>query len=377
VTPMKKSFARAALCVALSGCGAASAPLEAESSLDTDAAAPPTGPQTNPSDAGLPAQTPVDAGPAPDAALPTQADAGDAAAACGNISDEAQVGRGPVDIVIVLDTSGSMAPHICNVSANLSRFAEGVGANTRVVSIYDMGVLGTFTSLICGGDDPLATTTLARDPQRYLHTVAEVDSFNALQVLVGQYPAYRDFLRADAPTHFIVVSDDESTRMNAADFSTQMRAALGHPFYFHAIVSDGDISQCYAAAVGEQYLTLADQTGGQKLPICAEDWTQLFAKLEAAVVATATLPCTFDIPAPPADKQLDTKAVRVSYTPHEGAKVDLPRADSMSQCGDHAAWAYDDPANPKQIVLCPASCEAVKTGGKIGIAFGCAPDVLR
>jgi hypothetical protein len=295
---------------------------------------------------------------------------------CAAIEKEAELVRPPVDIVVALDTSGSMAPQVCNVSANLTKFADNVGATTRVAAVYEMGVaLGALTTLLCGVFDPLATTQLSMDTARYLHVTREVDSNNALSVLIEQFPTYGKFLRPGSPTHFIVVSDDESRPLQAAPFKMQMEQLLGHPFYFHAIVADGQ-NLCIGAAVGTQYLMLADMTMGQKLSLCEQDWSVLFKKLEEAVAASAPLPCDFEVPAPPTGQTFDKAAVSVVYTAQGGQPAPFPRALTEASCADRQGWHYDNPDQPKRIKFCPAACTQVRTGGKISIAFGCAPPVI-
>ena len=304
-------------------------------------------------------------------------DEGDDDAQCGTVRAEAELQPKPVDIIIALDTSGSMAPNVCKVSKNLTTFAAAVGKNSRVVSLYEMGLLGLVTQAICGSSDPLAMTELAQDGGRYLHGAITVDSFNALTQIAGQYDTYADFLRPSSTTHIIVVSDDESDPLfgglTAADFTLQMNEKLGRPFFFHSIVADGQATDCLYSRVGTQYLTLSEQTRGQKLSICAEDWSALFAQLEEAIVSTATIPCDFEVPPPPRGETLDPSAVQVVFRPTGSAEEQFPRAESAAACGDETAWHYDDASDPSRIELCPAACDAVKRSGKVDIAFGCEP----
>lgn len=367
-------FCAAGILIGLSAC----------SNSDSEPETLPSEQQAVTADAGPSGNAAVhDAGRAKDAAagrdakVPVAAaDAGSADQSCGSVRAAAELQRGPVDIVLALDTSGSMASQICNVSTNLTALAKGVGDSAHVVSVYDMGVLGLATGILCGAADPLAATPLAMDPQRYLHRAVNVDSWNALTELVDQFDTYKDFLHADATTNFIVVTDDQSDPLRggmlAADFKMQMEQKLGHEFIFHAIVADGE-DGCFGSSVGTEYLTLADQTHGEKLPICATDWTVLFKQLEAAVASSAPIPCDFEIPASPAGGTLDTAAVQVVFKPESQQEQQFPRASSVDKCKDQAAWYYNDPAEPTRVQLCPTACEAVKQGGDINIAFGCAP----
>lgn len=294
---------------------------------------------------------------------------------CGSIEQAAEVARAPVDIIIALDSSGSMTDEICNVSKNLAMFADAVGKDTRVTAVYQIGIdlVFQFTAL-CLKSDPLAGTTLAADTARYLRVDTRVDSVNALQILLDRFDSYKPFLRPGSPTHFVIVSDDES-RLPGAQFKTQMEQKLGHPFYMHAIVATG--GGCNGSAIGNQYLMLADQTGGKKLSICSQDWSALFAELQNAVVATAPLACEFAIPAaPPGGMALDPGKVSVIFTPTSGAKNPFPKAPNAGACGTKIGWHYDNESAPTQVKFCPAACEQVKAGGKLALAFGCAPPPL-
>jgi hypothetical protein len=127
--------------------------------------------------------------------------------------------------------------------------------------------------------------------------------------------------------------------------------------------------------VGTSYLNLADDTMGQKLAICTSDWSGLFKKLESAVIASAELPCDFEIPEPPAGEELDPGLVDVGFTVDK-KKESFPKAMDMAACGDKIGWFYDNNEAPTRIEFCPAACTKVKAGGKIGIAFGCEPPIL-
>jgi hypothetical protein len=303
----------------------------------------------------------------------------DADTSCGSVREEAQFERGPVDILLAIDTSGSMAPYVCNTSTNLTAFAAAVGTNSHVVAVYQMdALLGLLTAGLCGNADPLASTPLAMDPTRYLQRTVMVDSWNALTRLSGEFDGYKDFLRPDAPTHIVVVTDDNSTvfqgGITAADFKAQMEEKLGHGFTFHSIVADGQ-NGCVGTSVGTEYLSLSDETGGEKLPICSQDWSMMFEKLQEAVVATVELPCDFAIPPNPAGESVDFDAVQVVFEPSGGEEQQIPRTE-LESCGDRSAWHFDNKDAPTRIVLCPTACEAVKKGGNVNIAFGCAPEII-
>jgi hypothetical protein len=135
---------------------------------------------------------------------------------------------------------------------------------------------------------------------------------------------------------------------------------------------------CGAAAPGLTYYKLADLTKGIKLSICLADWTQVFGPLTKAVIKSAPLPCNYVIPPPPGQRALDPQKVNVTYFPPAGAaKQALPKAESLTGCGENRAWAYDKQNNPKEVLLCPKTCDLVAVGGTISISFGCETILLK
>jgi hypothetical protein len=290
------------------------------------------------------------------------------------------------DIIWVVDSSGSMGDEAANVQASLNAFVQRVESahiDVHVVMLTRQGFVQV--------PPPLGT-----DAARFQFVDVEVGSNDTLQVLLDQLPSYRDFLRTDAATHFIVVTDDESYLL-APDFETMMTARLGHPFVFNAIASE-DLSGypicnsfvgqacgagiiAGAAAPGCQHYALADTTGGAKISICtpAAQWPDLIAGTLGTVVVESIpepLPCSYAIPEPPTGETLDIEKVNVEHTPMGGPTVTFGRIDGPDLCTDREGWYYDRPDAPAEMRLCPAACERVSVGGDIRIVLGCETVVL-
>jgi hypothetical protein len=211
---------------------------------------------------------------------------------------------------------------------------------------------------------------------------------------------YSRFLRPGAATHFVVVSDDESTyrtlvtpEERAKGFSTDMKALLKHDFTLHTISSEGPqpcsdancmpdpstgicffvMLGCGAAAPGTTYYTLAQMTRGLSASICQSDWHAIFEPLSTNVIASAPLPCDYKIPAPPTGEVLDIGKVNVNWrAPAAASDTLFGKATNAAACADQRAWHYDSESNPTQINLCPAACSAIAAGGTLNISFGCA-----
>lgn len=312
-------------------------------------------------------------------------DAGDDAdmGECASVSVRAETTSEEVDIIWIIDSSGSMRGEAEIVQDNMNAFAEDIqdsGVDFRVVLISDPAFV----------DMP---APLGDDTSRYFFVAQPVRSDQLLQELIDQLPIYRGFLRSGAITHIVGVTDDESG-MEAAAFRGAMEAELGHSFSFHAIASETAFHDCdplgtncdpgcegpngAAADIGAIYYELADLTGGEQFSICTSNWSALFSTLRDVVVVSATIPCAYQLPDPPAGMSFDPNLVNVVYTDDDGVEHVFARAMSPESCDDELAWYYDSNDSPTRIQLCDAACSMVSEAvtGQVDIALGCAPDEI-
>ncbi|HJL16384.1 MAG TPA: VWA domain-containing protein [Sandaracinaceae bacterium LLY-WYZ-13_1] len=290
----------------------------------------------------------------------------------------------PVDIIWVVDTSGSMSNEAERVQENMQSFAEAIG----MVGI-DWHVVMISTQDYVNVPEPLAID------DRYLLIDRPVSSNEPLQALLDEYPSYADHLRSSAVTHFVAVTDDESD-LEWMEFRSRMLSNLGRSFVFHTISSEvaGPPNFMYpegqpcqtssgfppegAAEPGVQYWELASATGGRTFSICtpSSEWESLFDSLTAAIAIPMAIPCEYEIPDPPDDTELDFMRVNVLYTPGDGSEpqrfpyVGMPGGVDCTSGG----WYYDDPEAPTRIILCPSTCELIEgdTAGRVDVELGCA-----
>jgi hypothetical protein len=318
-------------------------------------------------------------------------------AACASVSAEAETKIRPADIVIAIDTSGSMVQETAEVKANLNNFAQIItqaGIDVHVVLLADPAtcIAPPLGGAACPGDDNLPG---------YLHLPIFVASNDALDLFVTHYEEYKAQLRPDAVKTFLVVSDDDSWT-SAATFTNQI-LALDPPmfegFKFDAIAAaDGPgvcaacvqqgcqscqskccdkVQNCYAIswAEGAVYKQLVAQTGGVFADLCGQDFDPVFQDLATAVVESSSIACTYDIPAVPDGGAIDPTKVNVTYTPggSDVAQTIGYVPGGAAACGASGGWYYDDPAAPSTILLCPATCDVVKadSGARVDVAFGC------
>jgi hypothetical protein len=281
----------------------------------------------------------------------------------------------PVDIIWVIDNSGSMDEEESYVQTNINTFSSQIassGIDYRVVMITDPTHINVPPPL--GGSN------------RFQAVNQNVQSNDALQLFISTYPQWQGFLRAGAVKHIVIVSDDESD-MKAANFKTAVMGLTnpGFPqgFVLHAIVAETPgftgfppvFDHCFgkAAAVGQTYLDLQKQTMGVFASLCDTNWAPVFTALATAVTKSVQLPCVFAIPPPPMGQTLDLNAINLVFSPTGGMPLTVPYVMSMANCPPTGGWYFDNPSNPTVVMTCPATCmqlEADKTGS-IQLAFGC------
>ena len=156
------------------------------------------------------------------------------------------------DVVLALDTSGSMDEEKAAVESHLNSFAaalEGAGVDLHLILVADGKVcvpapLGKGT---CPGDENL---------ERYRHVEVSVASRNALSQILNTHTQWRSSLRPGAARSIIVITDDDSN-MSASEFRSGL-LALGdgfEGFRFHAVAAGEDprilpMNQCFLAGAG-------------------------------------------------------------------------------------------------------------------------------
>ncbi len=140
-------------------------------------------------------------------------------------------------------------------------------------------------------------------------------------------------------------------------------------------VADGIISYTIGLAGSNEgdLQTIATAGGGSSFVVGnGNTQAELLAALEQ--IQGEQLACEFGIPTPSNGQPLDPTLVNVGFTP--GGSMDetiLGNVGSAADCGAGANWYYDNPANPTQIILCPAACDTAKADdtGTIKVTVGC------
>jgi hypothetical protein len=277
----------------------------------------------------------------------------------------------PVDIIWVIDNSGSMIDDVERMRSNVNVFWDALldaNVDVRVIFVSQSGFA------------PGAPIEFAR---RYYEINDRVNSWDLLLKLLSNFRRYERYLRADAITHFVAVTDDDSRALPWEDFHAEMSEMLGKPYTFHSVASErvpptienptGACSTPTSAASrpGHEYYALSDETGGIKLSICNEDWSELFALLSERIAVRIPIRCGYTLPQPPPSGIVyDERMFRISYTAGDDpTPIFLNRQSTEDACGD--GWWYFE--GSERIVLCPDTCAEIEAvEGRVDIDVGCA-----
>lgn len=357
---------------------------------------------------------------------------GAAAGACQTAQADAMLEREPVDIIVVLDNSGSMAEEMGaaeqNINVNFAGILDEAQADYRVILLSrhrqgDRDAEEEYSTSICVST-PLSG--LASCPseaptfsERFFQWGGKIESFDALNWMVDAYDTppedddaadlapngYGEWLRAGAKKVFVVMTDDdesnddEETPLTAQTFlaglTAKDSAAFGSAdaptFTFHSIIGvqeKADPTAAYDAteplvteectgngadieATGTTYQELSILTDGLRFPLCQfPGYDAVFRAIAENVIVKSNIACEFDIPPPPAGTTLDLDKVAVRKTAQGGTESQYLQAPTQADCQADAFY-IDRAAN--QVHLCPEACEAVRADplANVDVLFTC------
>jgi hypothetical protein len=298
----------------------------------------------------------------------------------------------PLDIIWVIDGSPSMDNEIAIIEANMNAFAESIGSSGldyRVVLMgadhdhYDPSVQHSYNGICI--PPPLSGAAGCPDTnsERFLHIRRGVHSHDALSVAIDTYSEYQHFLRPDALTHFVAVTDDDTGyAAGDDDFKNFIDGATSPGFpsgvTFHSIVDlIGYEPNCFwddscscGETRGQNYINLSEETGGMVHSLCEEDWGPIFTTLQENVVIGTAMPCDYQIPVPDMGLEIDPEQTNVVLVSEDGQEREtLFNVPDVSGCTEVAGWYFDTPTEPTMVHLCPSACGAVS--GTVEIEFGC------
>jgi hypothetical protein len=328
---------------------------------------------------------------------------------CPAVSQTADNKVQPVDIIVAIDTSGSMGEEIAFVQQEMNNFSQQIvdsGIDAHVILLASETTGGSmpmctvfFPGTPCvsiGGDGfgvclaaPLGSGMCPADSKlpTYAHVNLEVGSTDALQKIVGSYAQWKPHLRENAVKQFLIVTDDDADGFfGAADpmttattFISQIEALdPASPLMFNSWHTNSIhcFTACAAAASpGTVYDLLVPMTGGTRGDLCLQDFKPVFDELATQVAQNVQLACEWDIPAVPQGKTFDRGKTNVKVT-LGGQEEILGNVPSGADCGQNQAWHYDvadESVDPTKVLACPATCERIQAAvdAKVDVLFDC------
>lgn len=311
----------------------------------------------------------------------------------------AQTQKAKVDIIFVIDNSGSMTDEMDQIKQNVNKFAGkilDVGLDLHVVFIVARASSPTQTGNVICVPAPLAGANCADKAPTFKHVPQSVSSTNSFSLILSTYDnanatlAWKDMLRLDATKIFVEVTDDRSA-MPFAQFDTQLLAkapagmfgtAQNRKYIWHSIVSKPfadaipSTNICAGAdGTSVDYQELSKLTGGLVDEVCKTDYSGVLDNIAKNVVDKLGCELTY----PKAEAADPTKLVVQLVPPGQPAKA-LTQVTDLSKCaGVPDGWYYDDNANPSKIILCATTCATANgtAGSKIEALVGCKAPLPR
>jgi hypothetical protein len=320
----------------------------------------------------------------------------------------------PVDIIMYVDTSGTMSPASAsveaNVNVNLAQVLDAASVDFRLIVLSGYGA----GSLLCV-DPPLGGAPCEPVPpsapantSRFFHYAAGdcgsgalfdniLDWYTKPDTLGTAPDGWSAWVREGALKTFLIISDTSSGPTMPADaFDAQLLSldpaqfgtASDRDYILHAIIGlhENDpptkpwtasdpivMGTCtgggYSGAVGpgEEGQKVAVLTGGLRFPMCEfASFDAVFQAIAEDVVTVVPVSCELPFPAPPQGETLDPDTIQLDY--HGSDTRTFSQVASEAACAPDSFYVEDE-----MILLCPEACSAVQadSGASIDVRFGC------
>lgn len=319
----------------------------------------------------------------------------------------------PVDVIFVLDNSGSMREEIesveKNINTNFTQIMDEAGLDYRVIMLSKHGEGTSFDSDICVAA-PLSGTSCVPVPSqpantdRFRHYDVEISSADSFQEVLSTYDradrhgfapqGWSGWLRDDAFKVFIEISDDEPESPDAQSFDQQLLSLtpshMGTPgnrnYVWHSVVgiypkTDAQAPyfaneplqplQCGTAEKpGLEYQKLSLVTGGLRYPVCNFDnYDAVFRAAAIRTIEDADIDCSLRLPVAPAGQRVVMDQSALQLTDDSGNRRLVRQVADVSACVDDGFYVTD-----RSIELCPRLCAVVESleRGRLSVFSDCA-----
>lgn len=230
----------------------------------------------------------------------------------------------PLDMLWVIDNSGSMTQEAALVRKNFDAFLTTLNKSTnfRLLLISQQATSGTGVSI-----------PSSFDPNTHKQINYLVGSTNGTQILVDKLKTLpAGFLRQDSKKIVVFVTDDNSS-ISSSTFLNSLMAQQAWSAKDISVSSfialDAATSPCLAR-VGTVYKDLAAQTGGRTYNICSADWSAHFSDLMNTSVSKAVRRFTLGVEAIKSVVEVKVDGVVLDKTAYSLSGKALTLADGVS-----------------------------------------------
>ena len=336
--------------------------------------------------------------------------------ACGQERYSAKLEESAVDIIIVIDNSGSMGEEIeaieRNINVNFANIIQQAGVDYRVILIASHGNWDPSDSICVA--QPLSGTTCRPIPpapvntERFYHYDLEIGSRDAFQRIIEAYQrpdrhgftqqGFKSWLRPTSFKQFIIITDDRNdTQYNWQTFAAELHRLgpeqFGDPnnprFRWHSIIDmpakpnpreayrpDEPMTtqRCPTGAARGQtpdYQNLSIHTGGLRYPVCeVTAYDAIFQEVATGIIEDVRLKCEIGLPSAPMGLHPDPEKVALEYQPTDAEPVQFIRpVATVAACGQQRAFYVAE----ETVTLCPTFCEEARasTEARLGVLMGC------
>jgi hypothetical protein len=355
-------------------------------------------------------------------------DGGNMGGACARAEAMAELVTEPVDIILLLDNSGSMDDELDaverNINVNFAQILTDSMVDYRVILISRhrkaaRDANAEASTSICV-EAPLSGLAAcpAEDPvfsERFFHFFTKIESTNSFDVALDTYYppiatdnqdrsdqaplGWSEWLREGAKKVFLELSDDNEDMSPDLFIAGLIQEGPEHfgtdpaapSFVFHSIIGVAEKAvptdpylpneavsseRCPdVTTAGETYQELSRRTGGLRFPICGFDaYDVVFRRIAEDVVTRTIVACDFALPPAPAGTELVLDNIAVNHVFGDGSgNSTLGQVLDPADCGPDAFYFDGD-----RVVLCPEACDVVRADANaaVEVLFTCESTVI-